>query len=316
ITASALFFLGPRITDKVDVMTHKLLAMLATVAFLCLPGCCGTPLVCMPVCCHNPYWMEDLQDGYCQAAGNVNAHLCQASQRVRCSLSQWNAGMECACRKQQQARISHQSSTVAAPKLAPDFQIAATDVCDAPDSKCQERCSSCKQQPCRCGKCSGFERVENSSRPSIFSPALPSTNQNGMIQGNLAPNYSPSPTITPNSEPSQVRGVPPPPGSPAPSSKPPAPRRQGQPTPIPVPKITPNPATTPSPPSPNSPQPNTPAPDTSSTEPPPAETPSVDPSIPLERPPSLDQIGFRKADSEKPLYNGWKPVDQLPKALR
>lgn len=268
-------------------MKHKLLAMVAAIALLSLPGCCCAPMVCMPVCCNNPYWMEDLRDDYCYVAGSVHASLHNTGRCIRCNLSHWNAQLECSGRQHAQMRIAKQPRVEIAPKTTAKCPPPESDACEAPGSKCQERCSHCKQQPCRCGKCSGFEPADGASRPSIFSRSQPFNVQDGDVPGASAPSNPPPATISPNQEPAQV--------PPAPAVPAPPPSRPGSPTPIPVPipKITPN--------------------TTTQT---PAIVPPVDPSIPLEQQTNSNQVGFRKAEMEKPLYNGWKPVDKLPRALR
>jgi hypothetical protein len=267
-------------------MKLRLFALLVLGTLSSFSGCCCTPQVCMPMYCHNPYWMEDLQDGYCETTAHLNASMCQMNRNLRCTLSQLHAKTECACRKQAQTRIA------AAPKKNASCDSGAFEL---PASNCQERCTQCKQQPCRCGKCQceGFERVGPTSPPSIFSQMLPQSDANDLPPENSIPNFPPPASINPNSEPSSV----PPVQETLPA--PPGPSRQGQPTPIPapipVPKISPS----------------TPAPSPTA-----GLAPPTDPSIPLERQVRLNQIGFRKADAEKPSSAGWKPVTELPKSLQ
>jgi hypothetical protein len=240
-------------------MKNMLFDVLVLLAVLSLPGCCCTQSVCMPTLCPNPFWMEDLQDGYCQMSANMRANMCCLQQRAHCNFAQMSAQWQCPC----------------------------------------QQCSQARSQPCPCGQAQGFDGMGPAQNPAYF-PASPQPqinqnqfnqnqfNQNGINQNFTVPgqstqNYPPA-SITPQGPIS----VPAPP-----ASTPATPNSPGDTSPVVVPKINP-----------------------SASNQPPAIIPPADPSIPLERQPNLNQVGFRKADAQRAASSGWKPIAELPAALR
>lgn len=272
-------------------------------ALLLLPGCCCHQMVCMQPCCPDPYWMEDLQYEYCQAVGSMKANMCRFRHSVNCQLCQLktqltacncqSSGQSCAVTTGKIPVASHQPSCPVRQK-APAAREECHDHCDVKASKPHGHCRRCKQQSCRCG---AYDFTE-----SIAAPGPQVTQR---IEQSCA---------VPNQYQEHYQGVPHPANSSGtvnePVSAPPAPltdeelkgpRKTMGPTPIPGQQAAPQ----------SSPPANPGNPQGSST-----MLPSPDPSIPLEGRANLNQVGFRKADQQRPLYNGWKPVKELPEALR
>lgn len=217
-----------------------------------MPGCCCTHSVCMPTYCPNPYWMEDLQDGYCEMSAKMRANMCCLQHRARCSFAQMSARFQCPC----------------------------------------QQCSQVQSQGWPGGQGQVFDGMGASQNPAYF-PASPQPqtnqnqfNQNFTVPGQSTHNYPPA-SITPQGP----ITLPPPPGPPV--STPAAPNSPGDTAPVVVPKINP-----------------------SASNQPPAIIPPADPSIPLERQPNLNQVGFRKAEAQRAASNSWKPIAELPEALR
>jgi hypothetical protein len=244
-----------RSIDKVlHDMKYSLFAVLAILAILGLPGCCCTPAICMPTMCHNPYWMEDLQDDYCQLSSAMQAKFCRFQQQARCRMAQLNASLTCPC----------------------------------------QQCAMSRQHAYPCSNCQGFQSGNTMQYPAGFpanQPQMNQMNQSFTEPGFSTQNYPPA-SINSTQEPAPA----PPASVPGPPVTLPATPDQHQPAPntapVPVPKINP-----------------------SASNQPPAMI-LTDPSIPLEFQTNLNQVGFRKAETDKPKFTGWRPAATVPEALR
>jgi hypothetical protein len=314
-------------------MKRNYFAIIVSMALVGLPGCC-CPRTCVPqLGCANPYWMEDLQYGCCETVGHVNFSLCQFKHSLACQYYHLKSqlAMNCQCQMpscrcssptcaqrpcfQQPCPQQTCSPQTCPPKSCAQHPSPATKIgvqstkscrtrechpqgqtaCRVQREGCDQLCRRCKQQPCRCGACDCGDHSVGSAEsqgPSSHSDNGPVFTTPGSPNVNRAPN-----AVDPGPQPY----------SPTPAAPLPPGKTMG-PTPIPDLKILPQ-----------GPAGSVPAPPNSADVSPVPLNPTnqtAEVSIPLENQDAVKQVEFRKVAPQRPLYNGWKPVTELPKTLR